>query len=217
MKDRVLVANGQGFWGDSILGPIRLLREGPIDYLTLDYLAEVTMSIMQKQRARRPEAGYATDFVRMLDRLLPEIVEKKITVIANAGGVNPEACVEAVLEVARKHGITDLGVGMVAGDDLLGRLDELIDSGEQLASMDTGEPLTTIRDRVTSANAYLGAAPIVECLQQGAQIVVGGPMTGRVAAPEDLVEADSRRTGDQSEERNGGEPRCQRAQNEDHA
>ncbi|MAE76221.1 MAG: ATPase [Planctomycetes bacterium] len=177
MKDRVLVANGQGFWGDSILGPIRLLREGPIDYLTLDYLAEVTMSIMQKQRARRPEAGYATDFVRMLDRLLPEIVEKKITVIANAGGVNPEACVEAVLEVARKHGITDLGVGMVAGDDLLGRLDELIDSGEQLASMDTGEPLTTIRDRVTSANAYLGAAPIVECLQQGAQIVVGGRLT----------------------------------------
>jgi len=177
MKTKVLVANGQGFWGDSILGPVRLIREGPLDYLTLDYLAEVTMSIMQKQKARRPEAGYATDFVRMLDRLLPEIVEKQVTVIANAGGVNPSACLDAVLGVARKHGLTGLKVGMIEGDDIFARLDELLASGQTLSNMDTGAPLTDIRDSVTSANVYLGAAPIVDCLAQGARIVVGGRLT----------------------------------------
>ncbi len=177
MKDKILVANGQGFWGDSMLGPIRLLREGPLDYLTLDYLAEVTMSIMQKQKERRPETGYATDFVRMLDRLLPEIVEKGVKVIANAGGVNPQACVDAVFEVAKKHGIKGLKVGMIEGDDILEDLDGLLESGQALLNMDTGEPLSLIRDRITSANVYLGAQPIVECLAQGAQIVVGGRLT----------------------------------------
>ena len=86
MRDQVLIANGQGFWGDSILGPVRLVREGPLDYLTLDYLAEVTLSIMQKLRARDPKAGYATDFVKLIGRILPDIVEKEIKVIANAGG-----------------------------------------------------------------------------------------------------------------------------------
>ncbi len=176
-KERVLVANGQGFWGDSILGPIRLLREGPLDYLTLDYLAEVTMSILQKQKLRRPGAGYASDFIRMLDRLLPEIVEKNVKVIANAGGVNPQACVDAVFEVAKRHGIADLKVGMIEGDDILDSLDGLLERGDALANMDTGEPLSAIRDRVTSANVYLGAAPIVECLAKGAQIVVGGRLT----------------------------------------
>ncbi|MEZ5988838.1 MAG: acyclic terpene utilization AtuA family protein [Planctomycetota bacterium] len=177
MKPKVLVANGQGFWGDSILGPVRLLREGPLDYLTLDYLAEVTMSILQKQRERRPDTGYATDFVRMLDRLLPEIVAKGVRVIANAGGVNPAACVEAVLGVARRHGIEGLRVGMVEGDDILADLDDLLASGEALANLDSGAPLASIRDRITSANVYLGAAPIVECLEQGAQVVVGGRLT----------------------------------------
>ena len=85
-KDKVLIANGQGFWGDSILGPIRLVREGPLDYLTLDYLAEVTMSIMQKLRSRRPESGYATDFVKLIERILPQVIEKDVRIVANAGG-----------------------------------------------------------------------------------------------------------------------------------
>ena len=93
----VRIANGQGFWGDSILGPIRLVEEGPLDYLTLDYLAEVTMSIMQKLKSRDPEKGYATDFVSLLDRILPTLVEKDIKVVANAGGVNPAACMEAMV------------------------------------------------------------------------------------------------------------------------
>ncbi|MBK7645257.1 MAG: acyclic terpene utilization AtuA family protein [Planctomycetes bacterium] len=106
-REPVLIANGQGFWGDSLLGPIRLVREGPLDCLTLDYLAAVTMSIMQKQRARKPDAGYATDFVKKIDRVLPELVKKDIRVVANAGGVNPQACMKAELAVIEKHG----GVG----------------------------------------------------------------------------------------------------------
>ena len=181
----VLIANGQGFWGDSILGPIRLVREGPIDYLTLDYLAEVTMSILQKQRSRDPKAGYATDFVRMIARVLPELVAKRIKVVANAGGVNPLACKDAVLEVMAKQGVRGVKVAVVEGDDIFARLDELIASGEPLANMDTGAPLSAVRERVSSANVYLGAFPIAEALSQGAQIVITGRGTdpGLVLGP----------------------------------
>jgi len=184
-KDKVLVANGQGFWGDSILGPVRLVREGPLDYLTLDYLAEVTMSIMQKLRSRKPDAGYATDFVALIDRILPELVEKKIRVVANAGGVNPRACMEAVLRVIEKHGYRGIKVGIVEGDDIFGQLDELLAGGEELRNMDTGAPLSSVRARVTSANVYLGAFPIAEALDQGASIVITGRGTdpGLVLGP----------------------------------
>jgi hypothetical protein len=183
---KVLIANGQGFWGDSILGPVRLLREGPLDYLTLDYLAEVTMSILQKQRSRDPATGYATDFVRMLDRLLPEIHAKKVRVIANAGGVNPRACKDAVLRSLEKHDLRGkVRVAVVEGDDILGQLDELLAAGEPLANMDTGRPLSEVRASVTSANVYLGAFPVAEALASGAQIVVTGRGTdpGLVLGP----------------------------------
>ena len=181
----VRIANGQGFWGDSMLGPVRLLREGPLDYLTLDYLAEVTMSILQKLRARDPRAGYATDFVRLIDRVAPEMVEKRVKVIANAAGVNPHACREALLAVLARHGLKGVRIGVVEGDDVLASLDDLIASGETLANMDTGEPLAAVRDRVTSANVYLGAFPIAEALGQGAQIVLTGRGTdpGLVLGP----------------------------------
>ncbi|MFT5284476.1 MAG: hypothetical protein ACI8TQ_000633 [Planctomycetota bacterium] len=184
-KEKVLIANGQGFWGDSILGPIRLIREGKIDYLTLDYLAEVTLSIMQKLRARDPKKGYATDFVAMIDRMLPDIVEKNIRVVANAGGVNPRACVEALMEVAKKHGIKGLKIAVVEGDDILNDLDDLMKGGEEFKNMDNGESLTDVRDTVSSANIYLGAFPIAEALDQGAQIVLTGRGTdpGLVLGP----------------------------------
>ncbi len=181
----VRIANGQGFWGDSILGPVRLVREGPLDYLTLDYLAEVTMSILQKQRARSPEAGYATDFVRMIDRVLPQIAQRGIKVVANAGGVNPRGCMDAVLKVIRAHGLRGITVGIVEGDDILPRLDELLAAGEELRNMDSGEPLAGVRSAVTSANVYLGAFPIAEALGKGAQIVITGRGTdpGLVLGP----------------------------------
>lgn len=176
-SDPTLVANGQGFWGDSILGPVRLVSEGPLHYLTLDYLAEVTMSIMQKLKSRNPAAGYATDFVTMLERILPTCREKGIKVLANAGGVNPGACRDAVAATIKKLGLTGMKIATVEGDDILDDLSALIDSGEPLNNMDTGEALAPYLSQVKSANAYIGAAPLAEALAQGADIVIAGRAT----------------------------------------
>jgi hypothetical protein len=179
MTPRVVrVAAGQGFWGDWLEAPVRQVRGGPIDYLMMDYLAEVTMSIMQKQKSRDPKAGYARDFVPLMERILPDIVQKRIKVTSNAGGVNPRGCAEAVLEVARRLGLAGkLSIGLVTGDDILGRLDQLIAKGHLLENMETGQPLAAIRDQVLSANAYLGMAPIVEALSGGADVVITGRVT----------------------------------------
>ena len=174
----VRVAGGQGFWGDWLEAPYRQVTGGPVDYLMMDYLAEVTMSILQKQKSRDPQRGYATDFITQMERILPTIVERGIKVTANAGGVNPKACANAVAQVARKVGLGGkLRIGIVTGDDLLGRLDGLLARGHELKNLDTGRPLHDIRDKVLSANAYLGAAPVVEALQRGAQVVITGRVT----------------------------------------
>jgi hypothetical protein len=180
----IRIANGQGFWGDSLEAPVDLVRRGPIDYLTLDYLAEITMSILQKQRARDPKTGYARDFVDLIARVLPDLKDRRIRVIANAGGVNPKGCCEAVLEVARRLNIP-VTVAVVAGDDILPRLDQLIERGIDLKNMESCEPLTSIRAQVQSANVYLGALPIAEALRRGADIVITGRVTdtGLALAP----------------------------------
>jgi hypothetical protein len=186
MKEIIRVASGQGFWGDMLTAPVRQVEEGPIDYLMLDYLAEVTMSIMQKQRARDPKAGYARDFVPLMKQILPACVEKDIRVTANAGGVNVEGCGEAVREVARELGLGGrMKIGLVTGDDIMGRLDEMLDRGIELRNMDTNEPLSTVRDRIQSANVYLGAWPMVEALSQDARVVITGRATdtGLTLAP----------------------------------
>jgi hypothetical protein len=175
---QVVIGNGQGFWGDSVRGPAQLVRGGGIDYLTMDFLAEVTMSIMQKLRARNPEAGYASDFVAQLERILPECVEHGIKIIANAGGVNPDACARAVDEVLRKLGL-QVSVATVGGDDIMGRLPELLEAGHSLSNMNTGSHLNSQLAKVQSANVYLGAFPIAEALASGADIVI----TGRVTDP----------------------------------
>jgi hypothetical protein len=174
----VRIASGQGFWGDWLEAPVRQVEGGPIDYLMMDYLAEVTMSIMQKQRSRDPSRGYATDFIPLMERILPTVVERGIRITANAGGVNPRACADAVIAVARKRGLGGrVRVGIVTGDDILDRLDALIEGGHALANMDTGAPLSTVRGHVLSANAYLGAASIVEALRLGANVVITGRVT----------------------------------------
>src|ERR1041385_7805857 len=142
------------------------------------------MSILQKQRSRDPRAGYARDFVEMIARVLPDLVERRIRVIANAGGVNPAACRDAVLGVAKRQGI-DIRVATVAGDDIMDRLDQLIQGGIELRNMDTGEPLSAIRAQVQSANVYFGAFPVADALARGAQIVITGRCTdtGLAMAP----------------------------------
>ncbi len=178
MSRTVRVASGQGFWGDWLEAPRRQVEGGPIDYLMLDYLAEVTMSILQKQKERDPRMGYARDFIGAMESVFPAVAERGVRVIANAGGVNPPACADAVREAAARHGVADrIRIGVVTGDDLLPRLDELIDQGHELRNMETGEPLSTVRDRVLSANAYIGAAPIVEALARGANVVITGRST----------------------------------------
>jgi Acyclic terpene utilisation family protein AtuA len=172
----VRVASGQGFWGDWLEAPRRQVEGGPIDYLMLDYLAEVTMSILQKQKERDPNMGYARDFVGAMDSILPTIVERNIRVVANAGGVNPPACAAAVRELAHRRGV-DLRIGVITGDDLLPRLDELLDQGHELSNMETGASLSSIRERVLSANAYIGSVPIVEALARGANVVITGRST----------------------------------------
>jgi hypothetical protein len=174
----VRVAGGQGFWGDWLEAPYRQVTGGPVDYLMMDYLAEVTMSILQKQKSRDPARGYATDFVTQMERILPTVVQRDIKVTANAGGVNPRACAMAVAAVAQKLGLSGkLTIGVVTGDDLLGRLDGLLARGHDLKNLDTGRPLHDVRNQVLSANAYLGAAPVVEALQRGAQVVITGRVT----------------------------------------
>lgn len=174
----IRIANGQGFWGDSLEAPIQLVARGPIDYLTLDYLAEITMSIMQKQKARDPQAGYARDFLYVVGRVLPQCLERNIKIVANAGGVNPQACVAGLAEVVKRLGLTgQVKVGVVAGDDIMDSLDDLLARGIELKNMETGAPLSSIRDRVQSANVYFGAAPIAEALHGGAQVVITGRCT----------------------------------------
>lgn len=166
--------------------PVRQVQDGPIDYLMLDYLAEVTMSIMQKQRARDPNAGYARDFVPLMREILPACVERNIRVTANAGGVNPRGCADAVGDVARELNLGGrLRIGIVTGDDVMDRLDDFLARGFELRNMDTGEPLSSVRERIQSANVYLGAWPMVEALRGGAQVVITGRATdtGLTLAP----------------------------------
>ena len=168
----IRIANGQGFWGDWLDAPVRLVEEGPIDYLALDYLAEITMSILQKQRQADPNLGYARDFPPLVARISRRIRERGVKVIANAGGVNPVACAREVVRLA-----PGLKVAVVLGDDVFPRLDEFLAKGYELRDMDTGEPVSAIRSRILSANAYIGAFPLAEALGTGADVVIAGRST----------------------------------------
>jgi len=185
LKKSIKIASGQGFWGDLPNAPIKQVRNGEIDYLVMDYLAEVTMSIMQKQRMRNAEHGYARDFVGVVEEILEEITTSGVRVISNAGGVNPRACKDVLLNIAREKGYKGLKVAVVDGDDILPGLDDLIKDGHSLKNMETGEPITTVKDELLSANIYFGCRPIVEALEKGADVVITGRVTdtGLTLAP----------------------------------
>jgi hypothetical protein len=175
---RVRIGNGCGFWGDNLDAPVLLARDGRLDYLTLEYLAELTMSILALQKLRDPQAGFATDFLDVLERLCPILREQpNLKIVTNAGGMNPAACARRARAILDAAGLHARGVAAVSGDDLLPRMEELMGQGHPFTNLDTGEALSTVRPRVVSANAYLGARPIVAALQSGASVVI----TGRVA------------------------------------
>lgn len=168
-KRTVRIGGASGFWGDSSVGAPQLVEQGEIDYLVFDYLAELTMSLLAGARLKNPDMGYATDFVTSaMATVLPMVVAKNIRVIANAGGVNPKACAAAVEKLAAGLGL-EVKVAVVTGDDALPLIDALRAQG--IGHMTTGEPLP---ERLVSANAYLGAAPIAGALAAGAQIVITG-------------------------------------------
>lgn len=185
MKEKIRIASGQGFWGDLLEAPYHQVTKGPVDYLVMDYLAEVTMSILQKQKKKNPELGYARDIPELMKRILPVCIEKDIKIITNGGGVNPFSCAQEVKKVANSLGIKNLKIGVVLGDDILDRIDEFLQSGIDLKNIETGESISIIKDRLLSANVYFGSEPIVEALKLGAQIVITGRTTdtGLTLAP----------------------------------
>ena len=178
MKKIIKIANGQGFWGDSIDAPYNLIKYGDIDYLTLDYLAEVTLSIMQRQKLKNPNKGYATDFIDLIKRVMNDIIEKNIKIVTNAGGVNPEVCKDNLLSLAHELNL-DLKIAIIKGDDILNDMETLLNEGVNFNNMDDKSSFDNIKDNVYSANAYINSFSIADALKTGANIV----LAGRVSDP----------------------------------
>jgi len=183
----VRIANGAGFLGDWLDAPRRLVERAEVDYLTIEHLAELTMSILARLREKDPSSGYAEDFLVILKSLTPALQQQsQLKIIANSGGMNPPACVRESAKILVAANLGDTPLGCVTGDDLLPRLSELMAAGCEFKNLDTGQPLAEILSPaqspqrpapLVSANAYLGARPIADALAGGARIVV----TGRVA------------------------------------
>src|SRR5688572_1525646 len=178
----IRIANGAGFLGDQLDAPRRLVEGAQVDYLTIEHLAELTMSILARLREKDPEAGYATDFLEIIRSLIPALkTQPQLRIIANSGGMNPAACARSVSKILTDAGLGKLNLAVVTGDDLLPKFNELRAAGRDFVNLDTGAPISELLDApsraIVSANAYLGAKPIVEALEAGARIVI----TGRVA------------------------------------
>jgi hypothetical protein len=176
------IANGAGFLGDWLDAPRRLVERADVDYLTIEHLAELTMSILARLREKDPNAGYAEDFLDILRSLTPALQQQpRLKIIANSGGMNPPACVRAAAKILAETGLGNTPIACVTGDDLLPRIHELMAAGCDFANLDTGDNLQLAicnsQFSIVSANAYLGARPVADALAQEARIVI----TGRVA------------------------------------
>ena len=187
----VRIGGASGFWGDSRVAAPQLVASGAVDYLVFDYLAETTMAILAAARLKRPELGYATDFVDVAMRpVLHDIAERGIKVVSNAGGIHPRACVAALEAVIAAEGLA-LKVAVVEGDDVSAQIARLAAAGTR--DIDRGDALP---GRVLSANAYLGAMPIAAALAAGADIVVTGRVVDSALALGPLVHEFGWRAGD---------------------
>lgn len=174
----IRVGNGAGFWGDNLDAPRLLVQRGELDYLTLEYLAELTLSILAHKGSRNPQAGFVADFLTVLESLVPALqAQPKLKIVTNAGGMAPAQCARQAAAILARADLGAVRLAAVSGDDLLPRLDELLAAGEPFANLDTGQAVGEVLPNIASANAYLGAEGIVAALGQGARIVI----TGRVA------------------------------------
>lgn len=175
MKRKVRLGAGAGFWGDAFDPALELLDQGELDYLSFDFLAELTMALLQRQKLKNPQAGYVPDAIAYMKRMIPLAKERRTRLISNGGGVNVRAAAEQIVRDARASGVKGVRVAMVEGDDMLGQLAEIESAGLDLRNLDTGdEDFASIRHRVVSANVYTGADGIVEALGLGADVVVAG-------------------------------------------
>lgn len=172
----IKIANGQGFWGDSIQAPVDLINYGKIDYLTLDYLAEITISIMQKQKMKNQNFGYASDFPDLIINNYKNLFENNIKIITNAGGVNPRSCADKIKSSLNNKKIN---IGIIEGDDILKHIDYFIENGVSFKNIDTGESIDKIKNNICSANVYIDSYCIKEALDMGSDIV----LCGRVSDP----------------------------------
>lgn len=176
---KITIGGGQGFWGDSNDAAIHMVQNVDLNYLACDYLAELTLSIMQRQKLRNPEAGFAHDFIELMDDIAAVSKEKGIKIIANAGGINIAGAVKALERTVRKQNISSYRIGYVLGDDLLPRIPQLLKDGCQLSNIDRDGDFLEIMDQVVNANVYFGREPIIDCLRQDADVII----TGRAADP----------------------------------
>ncbi|CAB3837329.1 acyclic terpene utilization AtuA family protein [Achromobacter deleyi] len=175
MVKHVRLGAGSGFWGDAQDPAQELLERGNLDYLCFDYLAELTMALLQRQKLKRPEAGYVPDAVQTMVNLLPRATAVGTRLISNGGGVNPRAAAHRIAEGARQAGLAGTRIALIEGDDMLEKLDDLMGQGIPLRNMDTGEEnFGAIRDRVVCANVYTDSSGITEGLEGEADVVIAG-------------------------------------------
>jgi len=176
--ERLVIGSGSGFWGDLLEPAVEMAERADVSHIGFDHLSELTMAILNRQKAKDPARGFIPDVVPWTDAILPTAHRRGIKLITNAGGANPRAAADAVAGVARKHGLGGLRIGIVGGDDILSDLDTLTGQGWRFENMDTGETgLDRIRDRLVAANVYTGADGIIEQLAADADVIV----TGRVS------------------------------------
>lgn len=174
---KVRIGAAQGFYGDTIEPAIATAQYGNVNYISFDCLAELTMAILLKDKQKNENLGYTRDITTSMKALLPYVKEKGIKLLTNAGGINPIGAQQEVIRVAKELGMDDLKVAVVTGDNVIGQIDNFLAQGISLRHMETGESIGKVKEKLMFANAYLGAMPIVEALQQGADVVVTGRTT----------------------------------------
>lgn len=174
---KVRIGSGQGFWGDSPNAAIHLIKEGNIQYLGCDYLAELTLSIMQRQKLKNPKAGYARDFINLMEIIAKESKEKNIKVISNAGGMNIVEAVKQLSNIVKEQNIPNYKIGYVLGDDIKDQLPNLIKEGLEFRNIDNGRKIDEIIDKIVNVNAYFGYEPIKDCIEMGADTIITGRAT----------------------------------------
>ncbi len=178
---KVVIGGGQGFWGDSNDAAIHMVRKGGLNYMACDYLAELTLSIMARQKLKDEKAGFARDFLSLYREVAEDAKDQGIRILTDAGGMNVEGCVEGVRKIAAEKGLDDYKIGYVTGDNLTDKIDDLLKAGVAFDNID-GEVegisnFTEIKDKIVNANVYFGHEPILNCLQQDADVVITGRST----------------------------------------